>query len=531
MRGGRQAKRVITWMLRAALAVAGLLAVAQGVSMARHNLGNVLLVRGSMQGDAVAAQQAREVLEGLLKSPTSALAHRSLARLALQEGRFQDARKHAVASIEMAPADWNWGAYDLAGQAYWALGQKVAARATWQKMDLVDPRVARSGQLGWQSFRQGDYETGLAHFRYGLGIDPDWVGGYDAISQHYWQQNQGDQARPYLEGAARLFAPGSADQLFVQARLSQLDGSYAVAADQYCQAWRLVAPERNSLSSSSLFGCLWALWHTDDLDGGEATIREAAIYDPQPAARYAASWADRLLAAGRYAQSVRFYRIACPDASAGSAVCAQRAEAERMDLLDPRVVRSGQLGWQSFRQGDYETGLAHFRYGLGIDPDWVGGYDAISQHYWQQNQGDQARPYLEGAARLFAPGSADQLFVQARLSQLDGSYAVAADQYCQAWRLVAPERNSLSSSSLFGCLWALWHTDDLDGGEATIREAAIYDPQPAARYAASWADRLFDAGSYAQSVRFYRLACPDASAGSAVCAQRAEAEGLADNVE
>ena len=286
------------------------------------NLGNLLLLRAVINEDPKASQMAQRLLSDLSRTRGASAAYRSLARLALLEGRFETAWMYGLQALDNSPSDWE--THDLLGRAFWALGEKQKARQTWREMDQLRPRLERLSFLGWQSFGQGDYEAGIAYFEQGLDLDPNWAAGYWALSGYYWDIQQVERARPYLEKAVQLFPQGGAEQLFVAGRLNLLEGNYAAAEDQFCTAWSL-SPQPWFLDA-----CLWVLWHEGNFEQGWQIIEETARRYPQMATGYAETWGDRLFSAGYYESAVRFYQIACPEVKSDVPACVQLAEALRL---------------------------------------------------------------------------------------------------------------------------------------------------------------------------------------------------------
>jgi len=282
------------------------------------NIGNLYLLRGIMEKDSLKSQKSTETLSSLNGTRFIGLAHRSLANQALLLENNQQALEHALQSVQLRPNDQL--AQDLLGKAYWASGDYESAREVWQKNGLLEPRLEQLSFRGWESFNRGDYAAGIANFQKGIELDPSWPWGYWAISGYYWDIQEVDRARPYLEQAARLFPQGSPEQLFVSGRLSLLDGNQQAAREQFCTALRL-EPQ-----SWFLDGCLWVLWAQGDFNQGWQVIQSTAQTHPEWALPAAETWGDRLFEEDLAEQALRFYQIACPEPDPDSRACTKYNE-------------------------------------------------------------------------------------------------------------------------------------------------------------------------------------------------------------
>ena len=279
------------------------------------NWGNVWLARASLQGKNAYFDIAQQILDRLENSLLAKSAYKSLATTHLLRGNASQALQYALQAVQLAPQDL-WAA-DLAGQAYWAGGDGEKARHFWQKNDTLKPRLERLDAQGWQSLRQGDDKKALIYFEQEIKLDPTWPWGYWAISSYYWNAQQTDLARPYLEKAAVLLHKDSPEQLLISGRLSILDKDYAAAEKQFCQAF--------ALSSQKWFfeSCLWSLWRRGDWEKGLAAMEKMHSTEPILAYAAAENWGERLFAAQKYAQAADFYRFACSQSDPDSHACQQ----------------------------------------------------------------------------------------------------------------------------------------------------------------------------------------------------------------
>lgn len=270
----------------------------------RLNLANTWMVRSQLEQSQSLSLQARTWLEQLSAAPLAAQADRSSMKLAVLEGRMQDAVEAGERALALQPSSDPITSHFL-GLAYWGLGRKDEARSIWQASGNLPHYLDRLAMQGWENFAAGHSEQAVALFQRGIDYDPSWLLGYSALANYYWQRDEVAQATPYLERLVSLLAPDDSQRTFAQARLALASGDTGRAKALFCQAWESEA------RSEYLHGCLWGVKQLGDAAGALKVLRSAAAMFPAQVATEAQSWSDQLLQSGDPGAAAPFRELAC----------------------------------------------------------------------------------------------------------------------------------------------------------------------------------------------------------------------------